>query len=340
MDTYVELLKYTLLFFLIWRAIRDRRDFGIALIAIALGGFYIGWEVTINERGNFNGSRLEGVGAPGADASNSLANMLLMMLPLASSLLVYGTGKAARKYKLLAACSAPLILNVILQCNSRGAFLGLISAGIAFLLFARGKTRKKALGALAIGSVALFLLLGDPKILDRFSTTFVGSAERDASAESRLDFWKSAGLMLMDYPLGAGGGSFKFNLGRKYQQKVIGDDATDRSIHNGYLTEATDWGVQGLFIKLVFILSAFFAAWRTMEKARKEERLNDAVMGLCLMSSFVGYTVCTVFGSYLANEWCYWLIALLWRYSQLYAKPAVAVGTATEADPNIRTAAA
>src|SRR6185503_2099984 len=125
-----------------------------------------------------------------------------------------------------------------------GAFLGLIAAGAAFLLFARGQTRKKALGALAVGSLALFLLLGDPKIMDRFSTTFVGSEERDQSAASRLDFWRSGLLQMADYPLGAGGGSFKFSIGRFYQRRIIGDEATDRSIHNGYLTEGTDWGFQ------------------------------------------------------------------------------------------------
>ena len=89
-DHYVELLKFILLFFLVWLAIQDRRDLRIAVIAIALGAAYIGYEVTINERGDFSGSRLEGVGAPGADSSNSLASVMLLTLPLIGTLWVDG----------------------------------------------------------------------------------------------------------------------------------------------------------------------------------------------------------------------------------------------------------
>jgi hypothetical protein len=315
-DTYVELLKYSLLFYLIHLAIRDKRDFRAALISLAVGGLYIGWEITINERGDVSGSRLEGVGAPGADTSNGLASVMLTILPLVGSLFVQSTWK----HKALAIVSAPLILNVLLLCNSRGAFLGLIGAGLAFLLLSRGQTRKMALRTLALGGLALFLLLGDPKILNRFETTFVGSEERDNSAESRLMFWQAGVRMLEDYPFGAGGGAFKNILGRRYQATIVGDDnAQDRSLHNGFLTEATDWGVQGLIAKLAFVGIAFLAVYRTIERCRKENRVSDALIGLCIWASGVGLLITCIFGSFLASEWTFWVIALAVRYSQLYA---------------------
>jgi hypothetical protein len=320
LDTYVELLKYVLLFCLIWYSINDRKDFRTALMAIAVGAFYIGWEVTINERGDFSGSRLEGVGAPGADASNSLANLMLVCLPIISSLLIDGK----KRHKVVAVMAAPLVLNVLLLCNSRGAFLGLVGTGVTFLLIARGKTRKRALQAFALGSLALFLLLGDPKILDRFTTTFSGSEERDNSAESRLLFWQAGGQMLSDYPLGAGGGSFKYNLGIRYQRQVAGDDnVTDRALHQGYLTEATDWGIQGLLLKLAMFFLAFRAAFRTEEICRKEGRVNDALTGLCIMTAGIGLAIHCFFGDFLASEWTYWIMALLVRYSEVYKIPEV-----------------
>lgn len=315
LDTYVELLKYCLLFYLIWIGIRDKRDFRTAIMAIALGGLYIGWEITINERGDFSGSRLEGVGAPGADTANSLANLMLTCLPLISSLLVMGSARD----KIVAITAAPLVLNVLLLCNSRGAFLGLIGTGIAFMVIARGKTRKQALKSLAFGCVALYLLLGDPKILNRFTTTFVGSEERDNSAESRFVFWQAGLRMLNDYPLGAGGGAFKFNLGRRYQASIVGaQSAQDRSLHNGYLTEATDWGIQGLAIKLFMFIAALVAAYRTTEQCRLEGRTKEAITGLCMLTAGLGLLIHCFFGSFLASEWTYWVMALLLRYSELY----------------------
>ena len=313
--------EYSLLFYLIWYVIRDRKDFRTAIMSIAVGAFYIGWEVTINERGDFNGSRLEGVGAPGADAANSLANLMLTCLPLVSSLLVDGK----MRHKVVAIMAAPLVLNVLILCNSRGAFLGLIGMALAFLFIARGQTRKKAIQSLALGSVALYLLLGNPKILDRFTTTFVGSEQRDSSAASRIVFWKAGLRQLNAYPLGAGGGSFKFNLGRAFRIEVGDVNADNRALHNGYLTEATDWGIQGLILKLTMFFMTLIAAYRTEERCRREGRTTEAITGLCIMTAGFGLLIHAFFGSFLQPEWVYWVMALMLRYSELYKEPETAV---------------
>ena len=314
-DNYIEFLKYTLLFFLMWRAIEDRADMRIVIMSIAFGALYIGYEITINERGDFNGSRLEGVGAPGADSSNSLASVMLLALPLIGSLFIRGD----KRHKLVAILCAPFVLNVVLLCNSRGAFLGLIGSGLTFLLLARGPSRKKALRALTLGGVLLFLLLGDPEILERFTTTFAGGEDRDRSAASRLEFWQAGLRMLADYPLGDGGGSFKYVRAAYYIRTVVGQDAELRSLHNGYLTEATEWGIQGLLFRMIFIGAAVAAAYRTVNRSRLEGRTDDTLMGICLLVSLAGFLITSMFGSFLRNEWGYWIIALLVRYADLYS---------------------
>jgi O-antigen ligase len=214
--------------------------------------------------------------------------------------------------------AAPLVLNVVLLCNSRGSFLALIGAAVVFLILARGATRKQAIRAMALGGVLLYLLLGDPKILDRFSTTFAGSEERDASAAGRLQFWQAGLLMIWDYPLGDGGGSFKYVHGGRYLTRVMGEDAEERSLHNGYLTEATDWGVQGLVLRLFFIGLAAGAAYRTSNRCRAEKRVEDALVGTCLMVALAAFLITSMFGSFIANEWDYWIVALLVRYAEVY----------------------
>ena len=330
----LELLKFTLLFFLIAASIKDRTDLRIVLMAITLGAGYLGYEVTINERGGFSGSRLEGVGAPGADTSNDLACLMLLALPLIGSLFVGGS----RLTMVIVTLAAPLTLNVILLCNSRGAFLGLVGGGVVFFLLSRGPTRKIALRTLVLGSLALYLLLGDPKILDRFATTFVGAEERDASAAGRIEFWHAGFLMLLDYPLGAGGGAFKWVYASTYLAR-IGSSEPPRSLHNAYLTEATDWGVQGLLIKLVFVGGAIMLAYRTSKQCRLANQPHDALVGICFVVSAAGFLIVSVFGAFFSDEWLYWLVALLVRYSQIYEAPAAAVAIEASRVPEMYPAA-
>jgi O-antigen ligase len=333
-DNYIEMLKLLLLVFLVWRAIENRSDMRIVMVAIALGAAYIGYEVTINERGDFNGARLEGVGAPGAESANSLASVMLLTLPLIGTLFVEGRWW----HKLTAMLGGPMALNVLLLCNSRGAFLGLIGAAGSFLLVSRGKTRVYALRSLALGGITLFMLLGDPEILERFMTTFVGSEERDESANSRLQFWQAGFMMIADYPLGDGGGSFKYVRGGEYLRQVIGESAIERSLHNGYLTEATEWGIQGLFLRLLFVGGAMLAAYRTSNRCRIEGRFSDSLMGICLISAGGGYLIHCMFGSFISNEWGYWIVAILIRYGELYQVPeTVTVGApASTPEPVMR----
>ena len=323
---YTEFLKYIALFFLLCQAIRTRSDFRVAALAIALGSAYIGYEVTINERGDFNGSRLEGVGAPSADTANGLACLMLTILPIIGSLFIGGTWFV----RAIVLVSAPLTLNVLLMCNSRGAFLGLVTGGVAFVMLARGATRKKAVRTILLGATALYLLLGDPRILERFSTTFVGSAERDASASNRLVFWNAALQMLNDYPIGDGGGAFKKVHATRYLREV-GSDEEARSIHNGFLTDATDWGVQGITLKLLFLGIVVRAAYRTSKRSRLDGRIDDSLVGLALIVALVGFLTASIFGSYLNNEWCFWLAAFMTRYAALYAVPEAASSTSATA---------
>jgi len=324
LEVLIEFAKFIVLYFLISAAIKDRADLHRAIAVIALGAAYIGWEVTVNERGTFTGSRLEGVGAPAAQTSNSLADVMLVALPLAGSLFL----QKSWKWKTVAVVASPLILNVLLLCNSRGAFLGLIGTGLAFVLAARGKTRKRALQTMALGGVVLFLLLGDPEILTRFVTTFTGDESRDASAASRLVFWRAGLRLLNDYPLGGGGGAFKFGLGLKYMTELVGvGDAEARSLHNGFLTEATDWGIQGLALKLFAFGLAILIAYRTVEKCRREERLQDALLGLTLVTTALGFLIHCMFGAFLDHEWGYWILALLVRYGALYHEAAEVAAT-------------
>jgi O-antigen ligase len=146
--------------------------------------------------------------------------------------------------------------------------------------------------------------------------------------------------MISDYPFGDGGGSFKYVHGGKYISQIVGEDAEDRSLHNGYLTEATEWGIQGLALRLVFLISALIAAYRTTTRCRLEGRLNDALMGLCFIVAAAGFLIHCFFGSFISNEWGYWIVPILLRYAELYEVPEPAVVTEPAGVPATASATA
>ena len=116
---------------------------------------------------------------------------------------------------------APLIVNVVLLCNSRGAFLAAIVSAVVFIAMSPGRIRSKAVKTVAVGAFGVFLLMGDVRIMDRFLTTFASEEERDSSAQSRLNFAGAGLAMIGDYPLGAGGNGFKKVHGIKYLRSCL-----------------------------------------------------------------------------------------------------------------------
>ena len=313
-DVYILLLKFTLLLGVVTLAVTDRTDFRIALWSMVLGAAYLGWEVTINDRGEIDSGRLEGIGAAGVANANQLAALVATILPLTGGLFLTGD----RREKLLAILTAPLILNVLLLCNSRGAFLASIAGGLVFIVCARGPAARKARQGLALGAVAIFLLLGDPDILQRFTSIFVSAEERDNSAASRLVFWNAAVDMIADHPLGAGGDGFAQGYGASY----LGD-LPARPIHNGYLTEAADWGVQGFALRMLLFGAAAALAWRTLRDRQWGGDGDAVILGACLLTALTAHLGTSMFGDYIDEEWGYWLVALLAAYGRLYGLQSV-----------------
>jgi putative inorganic carbon (hco3(-)) transporter len=168
----------------------------------------------------------------------------------------------------------------------------------------------------ALGVIAITLLLNDPDILNRFSTVFVSAEERDGSAAGRLQIWQAAVKMIADHPLGMGGTGFG-TYSRRYLTEV--DIDRGRAAHNGYINEAVEWGVQGLLLRLLLLASAIALGWRTL-RAQKDSSNGDAViLGACLLTSMTAYLGTAMFGDYMEEEWGYWIVALLVIYSRLYA---------------------
>ena len=68
------------------------------------------------------------------------------------------------------------------------AAAALVSGGQPSTLLAKGELRRKAIIGLASGGAALFLLLGNPHIMERFLTTFHDVSEARQSAEANIAY--------------------------------------------------------------------------------------------------------------------------------------------------------
>lgn len=304
-DKYILLAKFILLFFMIHLTVRTEVDLRIVLLAILLGAGYIGYEVTINDRGRIESNRLEGIGAPAASQANQFASLMVTLLPVTA--VFFLAGRWWEKLAMLPI--APFIVNVILLCNSRGAFLAAITSAVAILILAPRPVRMKALKVVALGAFATWMLLGDARIVERFLTTFADDEERDASANTRIENAKAGLEMIKDYPLGAGGDGFKNAHGRKYQSALgYGDNAG--SIHNGFLNEACEWGVQGLLLRMAFVLGTIVLLWRNARLPCAAGQEFGHLLGAALLAGLTAFLVTCLFGDFLDSEWGYWITAL------------------------------
>ncbi|MEO1997889.1 MAG: O-antigen ligase family protein, partial [Planctomycetaceae bacterium] len=258
------LWKQVGLLLLIVLSVRDARDVKILIGSIIIGTLYIAYEIVINDRGRISQSRLEGVGAPGAAESNYLAGLMLLAIPLAGYWLFFGSWKL----RALAVPALVLIFEVILRCNSRGAFLATMAAGGWLLISARGRARKYALYGVVLGVGAAYFMIGDQDIIDRFSSTFASGEERDHSAESRINFWRVVVRMIAAHPVGSGAeAAFKSDLGAGYISAFY---TGHKAVHQGYLDIAAAWGLQGFLLYMSAIVISCVGADRRVREARRQ----------------------------------------------------------------------
>jgi len=245
-----------------------------------------------------------------------------MILPIIGSLVLLPRWSG----KIAALVSAPLNLNMFLFCNSRGGMLGMIVAGGSFLLTASGRARRHAAIALLLGGLVGYRLLADDEIIARFQSIFVAEEQRDASAQSRLIFWQAGMMMVRDHPFGSGGDGYKRVYGTDYLLQ-FGIKQDIRAVHNGYINDAAEWGVQGLALRLVFIGIGVLAAFRVVRIAKRLRNPHDGVMGAALIASFVGFCITCVFGDFLDSEWAFWMVALAVAKDRLVREAAAATET-------------
>lgn len=302
--------KYVVLFFLFYQLAENEFSYSLILWGHVIGCFIFGWIAY----GMEVEGRLESVGGPGVDNSNTLAMHLATGLAIAGFLFLRETTK--RRAILLGL--VPFILNGIIETQSRGALVSLAGAlPVGLYLCPRGY-RGITYAATGLGLV-LFLLLANAELWNRAETIkLTEESEMEASAASRIAVLRYGWAMFKDHPFGAGHRGHEV-LSPYYMPESLLTEGS-RAAHNTFMQILVEQGVIGGFLYLLLNAWGMRELWRLKQMDAQglpsELALYRAGVGSALTAAFVG----GIFSGFLNAEVNIWLLAFLAALSPLCKK--------------------
>lgn len=311
LDGLVLFTKYLFLFYLIYTIVDNDKDFYRFSLAHVLGCAYFGWLVYVAP----NGGRLEGVGGPGVDDANSLGMHLATGLMFASFLLLIAKGWM----RWLVLFTIPLILNGIIQTQTRGAIVGLLLGALA-TVYLKPKMYRRIYWSLAVLAMIGFLSIANQAFRDRMTTMSAATSaevEWDSSARSRIEIVKAQLKMFADYPLGVGHQGTAY-LSRKYLgEQWLAANSGDRASHNTVMSVLVDQGVPGIAL----FVALGIAVTKSLKRLKKMD-VKGLPASLSLYRTMVGGSLVAgigagMFAQNLKAEVLIWNLALLAALWQL-----------------------
>jgi O-antigen ligase len=181
--------------------------------------------------------------------------------------------------------AALLILHTILLTFSRGAFIGLMAAGVAAFIFMPKSPRNLAVLTLA---VLLSIRLIGPELAARYGTSFLERGELDYAASSRLDLWERMFEVALTNPV--------FGVGPDNWPLVAHEYGFPPGKHGHSLWVQTlvELGFPGVLALAAIYLTAIAQLWGFSIKHRKIDQ-RAALVAAGLIISLVAYVVSAQF---------------------------------------------
>ena len=298
-NTIIDFVKLIVIYYLIVAIVRTKLHYKTVLWLQLWGNYLFGWQAF--HKGRTGGGRLEGIGGPQTSTSNGLANFMVMILPFLNSFFFYGN----KWEKIAAVYAAPWILNAIILCNSRGAFLSMLVVAVLCIFRASKKNRKKIIVGLILG-IILFIQLADERFWIRMDT--INDPNQEGSG--RLETWAAALRMIGDHPLGAGGGGWLYYSPVYIPDIVDAHEGELRSVHNSYLEVATNYGIQGAFFYFAFIASTLLQLRKMRKRSGAEGDLFYHAESTAIELAIWAFLIAATFGARPYFEAFYWYSAL------------------------------
>ena len=282
-------------------AVRSQRDLGRVLATMVLS-YVIMFPYGLRQMLRF-GDRL-GVGLY---ESNYLATILVLLVPIAFAL--SSQERLPMRRMFWAGCGLLLVLMVFLA-SSRGAFVGLLAAGMVFVYRRRGLGGAVAVMLVLLGSV---LLLPTDLGTRAVATLFQDSGELppglEQSNRAHVALFWAALRMIGDNPLiGVGPLNFK-SLSTLYTGLDQGNIA-----HNSFLEVAAEFGLPALGVFVLLLAATLGTLGRaTRLTGGSPEAQELAAWGEGVRSGLIGFLVagCFISAQYEKVLWLTLFLAIV-----------------------------
>lgn len=251
-----------------WITTSDRLSVGVAMFQLAGAALAILGLLGTNWIGKF--SALEAIvsriprairGVPGAEEGfqpNAVAGCLVLFIPLQVALLATDSRRDfLRTVRIrggrtwlptIQTLLLVLTAGTLLLTQSRGAWVGLITAIVVFLVWHGWRTRAMA-AVCVVAAVAGGTTLGSMRLLDlAISSSGPGMA---GNVSGRIELWSRALYGIQDFPLtGMGMNAFRKVLPVLYPTFLTSPDVDVAHAHNHLLQAALDLGLPGVIAYL------------------------------------------------------------------------------------------
>ena len=318
----IQFTKFIIVYWMVYRLTDTPALSADFLLAHVLGSFYLG---LLAFTSNVSG-RLDGVGGPGIDDSNTLG-MHVATAAIAGAMLIF----AKRDWRRIAAIvSVPFILNTVVLTGSRGAFLALLMGGLT-IFWLRPRENTRLFYGLVVIAVLGFGYVASDTFWERMGT--IESAARqdediDNSAEGRIEQFKAGLIMFRSHPLGVGHRGFASLSAHYLASEYLVDGA--RSSHNTPLTALVEQGIPGAIMYLMLMMWIARSCIIASRSAKAKKPLLTVSMTAAVCGGLVTAIVGGLFADFLKAEVMVWLLALLASLrAMLAAAPVVAATRAT-----------
>jgi O-antigen ligase len=199
--------------------------------------------------------------------------------------------------------AAPLALAGLVATYSRGGFLAVSGSTLAYLMLSR--RRLIGVAAVVLGLAVLQIRAVLQTYVERLSTIAADDEERDASAESRLHFWRVAVRMASDHPLGVGLKNYPYEYDR--YDDTDGLYGTQRAVHSSHFEVLAETGWVGMAFWLSLnggaLLILYRIRRRALQSAGSDENARFYVtMANGLLASHVAFLIGGAFLAQVLNE--------------------------------------
>jgi len=216
--------------------------------------------------------------------SNVLAGSLVLLLPFALAILLFGWSKIGWFEVLFSLIAALVMIVVLLLTQSRGAWMA-FGVVIVLLPWLRWRWGWLLLCSVVVGAIWLFNYFGSRELLATITSNYtVGGIDQ------RLDIWSRAIFMIQDFPFtGIGMGSFTEVADTLYP--FFSSPGRVFHAHNLFLQVAVDLGIPGLIAWLAILMTVIFVSWQVYRYGKTDDNVLITGIGAALLCSQIALII-------------------------------------------------